>query len=253
MHAVAIDQEAAGDRDLLRCSKGRLRALQLHVRDEMRQARARLFGPVDAGLDLLYAPNQRVLALVEPVDIAVGAGELALVLAELHVAPHRHPIADVVGEQIEPFPIAPLVEQLRFAIEEIRDLLAKQQPVDTRVALSHGAPPHLARYLIPDVILSAAKDLMPVASGDEVLRCAQDDRKAALCLGHQNDHGPRVHRSGSPPFGRDETGPSGHGLCRRTGSRVTVRRPRLKAASTGATVRSAVTGSGASSTTRSAG
>jgi hypothetical protein len=25
------------------------------------------------------------------------------------------------------------------------------------------------------VILSAAKDLMPVASGDEVLRCAQDD------------------------------------------------------------------------------
>jgi hypothetical protein len=28
-----------------------------------------------------------------------------------------------------------------------------------------------------DVILSAAKDLMPVASGDEVLRYAQDDRK----------------------------------------------------------------------------
>jgi hypothetical protein len=25
------------------------------------------------------------------------------------------------------------------------------------------------------VILSAAKDLMPVASGDEILRCAQDD------------------------------------------------------------------------------
>src|SRR6266481_32042 len=29
--------------------------------------------------------------------------------------------------------------------------------------------------LLPPVILSAAKDLMPVASGDEVLRCAQDD------------------------------------------------------------------------------
>jgi hypothetical protein len=28
----------------------------------------------------------------------------------------------------------------------------------------------------PFVILSAAKDLMPVASGDEVLRCAQDDK-----------------------------------------------------------------------------
>jgi hypothetical protein len=29
---------------------------------------------------------------------------------------------------------------------------------------------------IPSVILSEAKDLMPVASGDEVLRCAQDDK-----------------------------------------------------------------------------
>jgi hypothetical protein len=29
------------------------------------------------------------------------------------------------------------------------------------------------------VILSAAKDLMPVASGDEILRCAQDDSGAA--------------------------------------------------------------------------
>ncbi len=30
------------------------------------------------------------------------------------------------------------------------------------------------------VILSAAKDLMPVASGDEVLRCAQDDKTGAV-------------------------------------------------------------------------
>jgi hypothetical protein len=30
----------------------------------------------------------------------------------------------------------------------------------------------------PLVILSAAKDLMPIASGDEVLRFAQDDNKA---------------------------------------------------------------------------
>jgi hypothetical protein len=43
------------------------------------------------------------------------------------------------------------------------------------------------------------------------------------------------------------------GLCSRALSRVTVRRPRLKAASTGATVRSAISGVSASSTTRSAG
>jgi hypothetical protein len=33
------------------------------------------------------------------------------------------------------------------------------------------------------VILSAAKDLMPVASGDEVLRCAQDDRNVGQPAG----------------------------------------------------------------------
>jgi len=32
------------------------------------------------------------------------------------------------------------------------------------------------------VILSAAKDLMPVASGDEVLRCAQDDTAAMTSI-----------------------------------------------------------------------
>src|SRR5262245_42955713 len=143
LDAVAIDQEAAGDRDFLRIGKRRLDALQLHVRHEMRHARARLFGPMDAGLDLLHPPAERLLALVEPVDVVLRAGELALVLAELHVAPHRHPIADVVGEQVEPVAIAALVEQLRLAIKKIRDLLAKQQPVDAGVALSH----HLASRL----------------------------------------------------------------------------------------------------------
>src|SRR5215210_3576697 len=96
---------------------------------------------MDAGLDLLHAPAERLLALVEPVDVALGAGELALVVAELDVAPHRHPVADVLGEQVEPFPIAPLVEQFGLPIEEIRDLLAQQQPVDTCIPLSHGASP----------------------------------------------------------------------------------------------------------------
>jgi hypothetical protein len=36
------------------------------------------------------------------------------------------------------------------------------------------------------VILSVAKDLMPVASGDDVLRCAQDD-KWALRYGRDDD------------------------------------------------------------------
>ena len=35
----------------------------------------------------------------------------------------------------------------------------------------------------PSVILSAAKDLMPVVSGDEVLRCAQDDMRYCPAMG----------------------------------------------------------------------
>jgi hypothetical protein len=32
------------------------------------------------------------------------------------------------------------------------------------------------------VILSVAKDLMPVAIGDEILRCAQDDKRGNFVL-----------------------------------------------------------------------
>jgi len=49
----------------------------------------------------------------------------------------------------------------------------------------HGAPQGegfvRAARRYPSVILSAAKDLMTVASGDEILRCAQDDRRSSAC------------------------------------------------------------------------
>src|SRR5262245_37368317 len=38
-------------------------------------------------------------------------------------------------------------------------------------------PESWAMVISPSVILSEAKDLKPLASGDEVLRCAQDDKK----------------------------------------------------------------------------
>jgi hypothetical protein len=42
--------------------------------------------------------------------------------------------------------------------------------------------------MFSSVILSAAKDLMPLASGDEVLRYAQDDKNSAfLCLQGASD------------------------------------------------------------------
>src|SRR6266849_5308093 len=107
----------------------------------MRDARLRLLGPVDAGLDLPHPTGQRVLALVEPGDVGAGASELALALAELDVAPHWHPIADVVGEEGEPLLIAPLVEDFRLAVEELGDILRQQQAGDALVLVTHRAAP----------------------------------------------------------------------------------------------------------------
>ena len=68
-----------------------------------------------------------------------GAGEFALGLAVFDVAPHRHPVADVVREQRQPVPVAALVEQLGLAIEEFLDLPRQQQAVDTILATGHLA------------------------------------------------------------------------------------------------------------------
>ena len=103
------------------------RRLDLDVGDDVADARGRLLGPVDAGEELLHAAAQRVLALVEPVDVQALAGELALPLVVGDVAPHGHEVARVVGEQIEPLLVAPLVEQLGLAVEEVLHLVAQEQ------------------------------------------------------------------------------------------------------------------------------
>ena len=80
---------------------------------------------MNAGLDLAHAAGQRVLALVEPGDVLRLAGEFARLLAEFDVAAHRHPVAEIVGEQRQPLVIAPLVEQFGLAVEEIGDLMGQ--------------------------------------------------------------------------------------------------------------------------------
>src|SRR5204863_3857585 len=90
----------------------------------------------------LRAPaGERLLALVEPVDLGRLAGECALGLAEFDVAPHRHPVADVVGEQTEPFLVTPLVQKLGLAIQKFGDILHQQKLRYPLVAVSHPAAP----------------------------------------------------------------------------------------------------------------
>src|SRR5260370_17465009 len=91
---------------------------------------------MDAGEDLLHAAGERVLALVEPVDVGALTREFTLALVVRHVAPDRHPVADVLGEQVEPVLIPALVEQLGFPVEELLDLALYEQPIDVPHASS---------------------------------------------------------------------------------------------------------------------
>ena len=105
-------------------------------------SRDRLLGPVHAGRDLLDPTFKGFLAFVEPVDIAIGAGQFVRLVAKLDVAAHRHPVADVVGDEGKPEVFVPsLVEQIRLAIKEILDLLFQQKAGETlvRSVIAHTA------------------------------------------------------------------------------------------------------------------
>src|SRR3979411_2557287 len=94
LDAVAIDEETALDGDLARGRAVGARPEDLPGRDHVADARGRLLRPMDAGEDLLDAAGERVLALVEPVDVGALARELALALVVRHVSPERPPGAD---------------------------------------------------------------------------------------------------------------------------------------------------------------
>jgi hypothetical protein len=64
--------------------------------------------------------------------------------AELHVAPQGHEIGEIVGEQVQPLGVVPLVEQRGFLVEKLFDLFA--QPVVLEGLRKNGG--HLARTLV---------------------------------------------------------------------------------------------------------
>src|SRR3981189_1240896 len=99
----------------------------------MAGARRRVLGPGHAGFQPFGPPTQRLLAFVEyrqlvvpgmvVLDIAVGAEDRdRLARPRIAVAAPPHPVADIVGEQFQPFPEAALVEQPCLAVEELLDL-----------------------------------------------------------------------------------------------------------------------------------
>jgi hypothetical protein len=62
-------------------------------------------------------------------DSLAFAGELAAgLVAEFDVAPHRHPVTDIIGEQRQPLVVTALIEDFGFGVEEFGDLLGEEQP-----------------------------------------------------------------------------------------------------------------------------
>src|SRR6267154_2300771 len=99
----------------------------------MAGARRRVLGPGHAGFQPCDPPTQRLLAFVEyrqlvvpgmvVLDIAVGTQDRdRLARPRIAVAARPHPVADIVGEQFQPFAEAALVEQPCLAVEELLDL-----------------------------------------------------------------------------------------------------------------------------------
>src|SRR4029434_4269982 len=85
--------------------------------------------------DLLDALLQRRFALVEPIHVLTLAGIFPLLLAELDIAAHRHPVANIVGQEGEPLLEAALVEQGCLRIEKLLDLPRQQQVLETTDAI----------------------------------------------------------------------------------------------------------------------
>ncbi len=85
----------------------------------MGDARQWLLGIVHAGQDLLHPLAQRPFVFVEPADAFALPGVLPLgMLTEFHVAPHRHEIHQIFGQQLQPFLEPPLIQQIGFLVRK---------------------------------------------------------------------------------------------------------------------------------------
>src|SRR5437762_12893188 len=111
----------------------------------MAGARRRVLGPGHARFQPCYPPAQRLFAFVEDrqlvvpgvvvLDIAVGAEDRdGLARPRIAIAARPHPVADIVGEQVEPFAEAALVQKARLAVEELLDLAE-------RIIVTHALSP----------------------------------------------------------------------------------------------------------------
>jgi MYXO-CTERM domain-containing protein len=100
----------------------RIEAVRGHVGHQMPGARGRILGPRHARVEAPHAPGQALFGLVVVAGLAPGRDRQRLLAAQ-PVGPGRHPVVQVLVEQVQP-PIgeAAVVEQFGFGVVELLDL-----------------------------------------------------------------------------------------------------------------------------------
>src|SRR6516165_7163212 len=129
LRPAAVDHEIRVHPDLAR----RVTGFHLDIGDQVARTRRWVLRPGHAGIQPRDALAQSLLGFVEDrqlvflgqiiFDVAVGVEDRdRLARLRIAVASTAHPVADVVGQQLQPFVKAPLVEQPGFSVEELLDL-----------------------------------------------------------------------------------------------------------------------------------
>ena len=113
--------------------------LDLHVGDEVAHARGRLLGMGQRGAQPLDARSEEGLVVVEEGHLAVGGHGVGPVADRLA---RRHPVAGIVGEEVEPLLEAQLAQQAHLAVEKLLNAVL-QRGVD------HASDPTRAHRAAP--------------------------------------------------------------------------------------------------------
>ena len=91
---------------------------------------------VVVGYLLAQQSAQRADFARRPIDEVID-GESRLRLVARDVAPERHPVVGVLGEELEPLLVPALVEELGLPVQEVLDLLPDEEPREIRRGDAH--------------------------------------------------------------------------------------------------------------------
>lgn len=96
--------------------------MDAHIADDVPRPRGWVLGPRVAGLELLDALDKHRFVVVE-VGVLVRLRQLFVFITLGPRHADGHPVVRVLGEEIQPFAVPSLIQQPRFVVEKLLDLV----------------------------------------------------------------------------------------------------------------------------------